>query len=54
MPWPQTGATQSHAQLGLSEKGREIKGLVVCNDWDLARAIGLAKRSGPRLLSTVP
>jgi len=35
MPWPQTGATQYHAQLGLSDKGREIKGLVVCNNWDL-------------------
>ncbi len=29
MPWPQTGATQ------YSEKGRAIKGLVVCNHWDL-------------------
>ncbi len=35
MPWPQTGATQSHAQLGLPDKGRAIKGLVVCNNWDL-------------------
>ena len=31
MPWPQTGATQYHAQLGLPDKGRAIKGLVVCN-----------------------
>ena len=30
MPWPQTGATQYNAQLGLSDKGRAIKGLVVC------------------------
>ena len=30
MPWPQTGATQYHA-----DKGRTIKRLVVCNDWDL-------------------
>ena len=35
MPWPQTGATQYHTQLGLPEKGHAIKGLVVCNDWDL-------------------
>ncbi len=32
MPWPKTGATQYHGQLGLSEKGCAIKGLVVCND----------------------
>ncbi len=35
MPWPQTGATQYHAQLGLPDKGRAIKGLRVCNNWDL-------------------
>ncbi len=35
MPWLQTGATQYHAQLGLPDKGRAIKGLVVCNEWDL-------------------
>ncbi len=35
MPWPQTGATPYHAQLGLSDKDRAIKGLVVCNNWDL-------------------
>ncbi len=35
MPWPQTGATQYYAQLRLPDKGRAIKGLVVCNDWDL-------------------
>ncbi len=35
MPWLQTGATQYHAQLGLPDKGRAIKGLVVCNYWDL-------------------
>jgi len=35
MPWPQTGATQYHAQLGLPDKGRAIKGLLVCNNWDL-------------------
>ena len=35
MPWPKTGATQYHAQLGISDKGRAFKGLVVCNNWDL-------------------
>ena len=35
MPWPQIGATQYHAQLGFPDKGRAIKGFVVCNDWDL-------------------
>ena len=35
MPWSQTGATQCHAQLGLLDKGRAIKGMVVCNKWDL-------------------
>ena len=34
MPWPQIGATQYHAQLRLLDKGRAIKGLVVCNNWD--------------------
>ena len=24
-----------HEQLGLTDKGRAIKGLVVCNSWDL-------------------
>ena len=32
---PKTGATQYHAQLVLPYKGRAIKGLVVCNNWDL-------------------
>ena len=35
MPWPQTGENQYPAQLGLRDKGRAIKGLVVCNDWNL-------------------
>ncbi len=30
-----SGATQYHAQLGLPDKGNAIKGLVVCNSWDL-------------------
>ncbi len=47
-----TGTTQYYAQLGLPDKGRAIKGLVVCNNWDLA--FRPSKRSGPRLLSTIP
>ncbi len=35
MFWPQTGETQYHAQLGLPDKCRVIKGLVVCNNRDL-------------------
>ncbi len=35
MPWPQTGATHYHAQLRFPDKGLTIKGLVVCNSWDL-------------------
>ena len=35
MPWPQIGAAHYHAQLGLLDKGRAIKGLVVCYSWDL-------------------
>ena len=35
MPLPKTGATNYHAQLGLPDKGCAIKGLVVCNNWDL-------------------
>ena len=35
MSWPQTGAIQYNAQLGLSDKGRAIKELVIFNDWDL-------------------
>ncbi len=35
MPWPKTGATHYHVQLGLLDKGYVINGLVVFNDWDL-------------------
>ncbi len=35
MPWPQTGATQYHAQLELPDKNHAITGFVFCNDWDL-------------------
>ena len=33
MPWPKTH--NSHTQLGLSDKGRAMKGLVVCKSCDL-------------------
>ena len=48
MPWPKTGATQYHAQLGLPDKGYAIKGLVVFNNRDPA------KRSGPRFYQPSP
>ena len=35
MPRPQTGTTQYHEQMGLPDKGRAIKGMVIYNDWDL-------------------
>ena len=35
MPWPKTGETHYHAQLGPPDKGRAIKGFVVC--WSMAR-----------------
>ena len=35
MPWPQTGVTQYHAQVGLPDKGRAIKVFVVSDNWDL-------------------
>ena len=46
MPWPKTDATQYHAQLGLPDKGRAIKGLVVGNNldlepWDLLNGLAL-------------
>ncbi len=30
MLWPQTGATHYHVQLGVTGKGRAIKGFIVC------------------------
>ena len=35
MSGPHTGATQYHAEFGLSDKGRAIKGLIVCNSCNL-------------------
>ena len=33
--WTKIGAKNYHAELGLKDKGRSIKGLVVYNSWDL-------------------
>ena len=45
MPWPQTGATQYHAQLGLPDKCHAMKELVVCKDLDLeSLALGCYQR----------
>ncbi len=50
MPWPQTGVTHYHAQFGPPDKGRAIKGLVVC--WSMARINDLRDGSiGPLLWS---
>ena len=48
MPWPQTGATQYHAQLGLPDQGRTIKRFGCLQQFG-SRAFGPAKRAGPRL-----
>ncbi len=52
MPWPQTGATQYHAELEHTDKGLAIKGF--CLQYLESRALGLDNRSGPSLLKTVP
>ena len=53
MHWLETGAQHYNTQLGLLEKGRTIRGLVVGNNWDVI-GFGHAKRSGPTLSSTAP
>ena len=35
MPRPKTETTYDHTELGLPDKNRGIKGLVVRNSWDL-------------------
>ena len=42
MPWSKTGGIHNHAQSGLSDNGRAIKGLNLC-------AFLSAKSSGPTL-----
>ncbi len=53
MPWPKTGATYYHAQLEMTDKGQEIKGLAICNNWDVGFLVP-AKRSVTTLLPTDP
>ena len=38
---PQTGATHNHADLVLPEKGRAVRGLLICIIWDV-NALGPA------------
>ncbi len=47
------GVTLYYGQLRLQDKGCAIKGLVVCNSWNI-NAITPAKQSDSMLLSTVP
>ena len=42
MPWPQTGATHYHVQLGLQDKDRKMKGLVIFYSWGVGLLNGLA------------
>ena len=53
MPWPKTGTTYYHAQLELTDKCQEIKGLAICNNWDVGSLVP-AKRSVTTLLPTDP
>ncbi len=46
------GVNQNNAQLGLPDKGRAIKGLVVCNSLDIA--FGPTKSSGLRFVINLP
>ena len=51
----QTGATQYLAQLGLPDKGRAVKGLVIGNKWDkepldLLNDLALCYQTSPGVL----
>ncbi len=55
MPWPQAGATHYHAQLGLLDKGRPIKGLFACYVVWLAYIIyGIGLWTSTRCVGLVP
>ncbi len=41
MPWTKTGATYYPAQLGLTDKGHAIKGLVFCYVSSMIYGMGL-------------
>ncbi len=49
MLWPKTGATYYYVHLGLLDKGSAIKGLLICNSWD----VSAFRPAGTTLLSTV-
>ena len=53
-PWPETGATHYNAQLGLTDKGRPIKGLVVYCVLRLGSMKGIGFRSCARCAGLVP
>ena len=53
MPWPKTGTTYYNAQLGLLDKDRAFKRLVVCNSCDVS-TFGPAKRFDLKLILTFP
>ncbi len=50
MPWPQTVATHCHAQLGIPDKCRVIKGLVVCYSVWLESMKGMGHTQGAQVL----
>ena len=54
MPWPQTGATRHHAQLGIPDKGFTIKGFVVCYELWLGSLKGMGLRTITRFVGLVP
>ena len=53
MPWHQTRATHYHADLGLPDKSRAIKGLVVCYVVWLVSIKGMGLRTCARCLGIV-
>ena len=54
MPWPQTGATHYHAQLGRPDKGRAIKGLDVSYVVWIGSMKGIGLRTCTRWAGLVP
>ena len=59
MPWPITDTAQYHAQLGLPDKGRAIKGLDVykwdLEPWDLLNGLALGcYQPSPEVLLVSP
>ena len=54
MPWLHTGATHYLSQFGLPEKGRAIKGLVVCYVVWLGSMKGMSVKTCARCVGLVP